>query len=216
MNQKKKGFSLASLLLEDIVFSKNRFLHVLMLTFVIYWVYLSLSPYREYNWWLENVLTIITVIALVFTFRYLRFTNLSYLLIILFLSLHTYGAHYSYTTTPIDEWIRHYFEVERNQFDRVVHFSFGLFLVYPVYEFVKKGMGIAGTWRYILAIIFIFAAGSFYELIEMWVAGIVAPEIGLDFVGFQGDVWDAQKDMALALYGSMITMFITFLGRKKK
>jgi putative membrane protein len=205
--------SLLGLLFSEICFKKNWFLHLLILFFSVYWISLSISPYSQFNWWLENVLTIITILVLIFTNRYLSFNNLSYLLIVFFLALHTYGAHYSYTTTPIDEWLLRLFEFDRNQYDRIVHFSFGLFLVYPLYEFVQKKVNASRFWLFALPILFIFSAGSFYELIEMWVAHIVAPEIGLNFVGFQGDVWDAQKDMALALYGSIFTMGIIVLLR---
>jgi putative membrane protein len=204
---------LFGLLLSEICFKKNWFLHLLILVFSLYWIALSISPYAQFNWWLENVLTIITILVLICTYKYIIFSNLSYLMIVFFLALHTYGAHYSYTTTPIDEWLLRLFEFERNQYDRIVHFSFGLFLVYPLYELVHKSMNVSRFWLYALPILFIFAAGSFYELIEMWVAHIVAPEIGLNFVGFQGDVWDAQKDMALALYGSILTMVIFWVLR---
>lgn len=187
----------------------------MLLLFSLYWIILSIEPYSAYNWWLENTLTLLLLLVLALTYRRFKFNNLSYLLIFLFLALHTYGAHYSYTTTLIDEWMIHLFEFERNHYDRIVHFSFGLLLTYPVYEFVHKTMNVTSFWQYTLPIIFIFSAGSFYELIEMWVAHIVAPEIGLNFVGFQGDVWDAQKDMALALYGSMATIGVILAGKRK-
>jgi putative membrane protein len=103
---------------------------------------------------------------------------------------------------------------DRLNFDRVVHLSFGLLLAYPIWEVLRRSAGVRGGWSYVLAVVTVLAAGAFYELLEMWIAQVLAPDIGDAFVGTQGDIWDAQKDMALAMYGAIAAMTVTGLRRR--
>lgn len=198
-----------------IPFKKNLSLQLMIIGYFCFWTWLAINPVHRFNWFLENLLVILTVIMLVFTYRLFSFTNVSYLCIVLFLSLHTIGAHYTYSTTPIDQLLNDIFQFERNHYDRVVHFCFGLFIAYPTFEFYVRIAGFGRKWAYLLAVVTILSFGAFYELIEMWVAQIVAPEIGTMFLGTQGDQWDTQQDMALALYASIITMVIAFIVQRQ-
>jgi putative membrane protein len=90
-----------------------------------------------------------------------------------------------------------------------VHFTFGLLIAYPGFEFMRRVVGIMKVWSYFFTIIVILAMGAFYELIEIWISNIVAPGQGALFIGLQGDSWDTQHDISSAMYGAIITMVIT-------
>lgn len=188
-----------------------KLLTVVISLFVILSVAMGLHPYNRFDWMLENLLIWCTLFVMVVTFRFFTLSTVSYIMIFLFLSLHTIGAHYSYTTNALDELLIHLFGLERDPYDRVVHFSYGLLLANPIRELVIRMMGISHKWSYICSPMIVLASGAFYELIEMWVAFIVAPEMGTLFLGTQGDPWDTQHDMALAMYGSVITMGVTWI-----
>jgi putative membrane protein len=142
---------------------------------------------------------------------YFRLSNLSYTLITIFLVLHVIGSHYTYAEVPFGDTLQRWFDSDRNLYDRLVHFSFGLLLAYPVREVFVRITRARGVWSFYLPIELTLAFSAIYELMEWAAAVVVAPEAGLAFLGAQGDVWDAQKDMALAGLGSILTMLITFL-----
>jgi putative membrane protein len=192
-----------------IPFRSNRLLQALLIGYAVLWLVMAIEPYSRFNWFLENLLIFAAVIATVGTYYRFTFSNLSYVLTTIFILLHTIGAHYSYNTTPVDAWLHELFQFQRNGYDRIVHFSYGLLLAYPIKELVVRVVAPRGSWAYILSPVIVLASGAFYELIEMWVALIVAPEIGILFLGTQGDPWDTQHDMELALYGAAIAMLIT-------
>ena len=130
----------------------------------------------------------------------------SYTLITVFLILHTIGAHYSYHT-PLDRWL----SFKRAYFDRVVHFSFGFCFLLPVYQIIRFSQPIRRLAAILFANICLLAASSMYELMEVWVVSFVAPKEGALFLGLQGDPWDAQHDMQIALIGSVIaSIFLLF------
>jgi putative membrane protein len=196
-------------------FSSNRWLQGMIAVYAVFWICMAVSPYDRFDWVLENLLIWLTLMVLLLTYRWFAFDNLSYLLLGIFLSLHTLGAHSSYAVAPLDEVMRAAFGFQRNNYDRIVHFCFGLLLAYPIREFAVRVMQIKGRWSYVHPVVIVLASGAFYELIEMWVAQIVAPDIGAVFLGSQGDPWDAQHDMEVALYGAMIAMLITYMFKKR-
>ena len=124
-----------SLWRDDQRFVENRWLQIGLLAYAICWGLLAMEPYSVFNWWLENLLIIAAAAGLVSTYRYFKFNNFSYVLILLFITLHTVGAHYSYNTTPLDRWLNATFHYERDHYDRTVHFSFGLLIAYPAHEY---------------------------------------------------------------------------------
>jgi putative membrane protein len=196
-------------------FKSNRLLHLVMIFYVAFWILMAIEPYSRFDWLLENLLIFAALVLVAATYRRFVFSNLSYILTALFLALHTLGAHYSYSGTPFDDWLHWLFHTERNGYDRVVHFCYGLLLAYPVKELIVRKLRLNGFSGFWLSPVIILASGAFYELIEMWVAFIVAPEIGTLFLGTQGDVWDTQHDMELALYGSVIAMFFAAAANKR-
>ena len=182
----------------------------LFVFYLLSWLYLAIEPIDRSDWLLNNLLVFITLPLLIYSYRYFRFSNISYILITLFMLLHAIGAHYSYTFTPFGDWLKEMLNLNRNHYDRIVHFSFGLLLAYPLKELLDRVVKVPGLWSYSFSPLFIVAFSAIFEVIEAIVAEAVSPELGMMFLGSQGDIWDAQKDILVALYGSALTMAITY------
>lgn len=190
-------------------FRHNHLLQGLFGWYILIWGLLAISPVDRRDWFLENILALLLVGILVATHRSFPFSDLSYVLITLFLTLHAIGAHYTYAEVPFGFSMKSLFELERNHFDRVAHFASGLLLTYPIRELFVRQAQIRGGWTYVLPVVTLLALSGFFEVIESWVAQIVSPELGDAYLGTQGDIWDAQKDMTAALCGSILSMGIT-------
>jgi putative membrane protein len=185
----------------------------------------AIRPPHPGDFLLEHAFTVAFVIFLCWNHTRFRLSNLSYTLIFVFLCLHVVGAHYTYAEVPYEQWLRALggwfgaddfslralFGFERNHYDRLVHFSFGLTMAYPVRELFIRIVQVRGFWGYYLPLDVMMSFSLIYELIEWGVAEIVAGDIGPSYLGTQGDVWDAQKDMALATLGGLIAMTATAL-----
>lgn len=197
----------------------RRYLLILGILFGILWCVLAIHPYDRKDWLLENALVLAAVIVLGVFHRRLLFSRVSYTLIFLFMCLHQIGAHYTYAQVPYDAWFEHLtgrtfnslVGWERNNFDRVVHFSYGLLLAYPVREIFLRVVNVKGFWGYFLPLDLTMSTSMLYELIEWGAASAFGGELGQAYLGTQGDVWDAHKDMALASLGAVIAMGITAL-----
>ena len=132
--------------------------------------------------------------------------------------LHQVGAHFSYAEVPYDAWFesltgRSFNEMvgwERNNFDRVVHFSYGLLLAYPIREVFLRVADVRGFWGYFLPLDLTMSTSMLFELIEWLAAEVFGGDLGQAYLGTQGDVWDAHKDMALASLGALIAMLVTY------
>ena len=191
-------------------FRSNRVLQGLVLWLIVLWIITAINPLYPRDWLLENLLVFIWSALLIFTYRWFRFSTLSYALFIVFLSLHLVGAHYTYAETPFGFWLQDLFAFERNHYDRIVHFAFGLLIAYPMREILLRQSGIVVTWSYFLTINCVLAFSAFYEVLEVIAAAIVSPELGDAYLGTQGDEWDAQKDAFLAFLGSIVAMLVTW------
>jgi putative membrane protein len=195
----------------------RQFLLLLTALLAIEFVILAIEPHDRKDWMLENALVVLFVAAMVATYRKLTLSRISYFLIFVFLSLHLIGAHYTYSLVPYDEWFRavtgsslnELLGWERNNFDRVVHFSYGLLLAYPVREVFLRVARLRGFWGYLFPLDITMSTSMLYELIEWGAAGVFGGELGQAFLGTQGDIWDAHKDMALASCGALIAMMVT-------
>jgi putative membrane protein len=184
---------------------ENRFLPIAVGVYVVFWIGLAIKPLDRSDWLLENLLIFLTAAVLGGTYRWFRLSNISYALILIFLAFHTIGAHYTYAKVPAGFWLKDWLHLSRNHYDRVIHFAFGLLLLYPVGELLLRRAGARSTWAPWLAATALWALSSFFEIIEAIIAQIVAPELGIAYLGTQGDIWDAQKDMACAFIGAVIT-----------
>jgi len=197
--------------------SHRRFATTLGLLFLAVAVALAIAPYNRADWMLENALTVIFAVALVASYRHLPLSRISYTLIFLFLCLHQVGAHYTYAKVPYDAWtvaltsgsLNELFGWERNHFDRLTHFCYGLLLAYPIREVFLRIADARGFWGYFLPLDFTMSTSMLFELIEWAAVGVFGGELGQAYLGTQGDIWDAHKDMALASLGALIAMSVT-------
>jgi putative membrane protein len=195
-------------------FSRNRLLQVLGGWYAVVWIVTAIGPHDRTDWFLENLLVVAALAVLIGTYRAFALSDLSYLLITAFMTLHAVGAHYTYAQVPLGFWIQETFGFARNHFDRIVHFSFGLLMAYPIREVFLRVANARGFWAYYLPLDVTLAFSALYEIVEMVVATMVAPGTGDAWLGTQGDVWDPQKDMGLAALGALLCMCLTALIRK--
>jgi putative membrane protein len=186
----------------------------LLATYLVLWAVLAVDPVDRRDWMLENVLAVGTFGLLIGTYRRFRFSDLSYILIALFMALHAVGAHYTYEHVPAGDWLRGAFDHERNHFDRLTHGAFGLLLTYPVREVFMRLVHVRGFWSHYFAVTTITALSGLFEILEAWVAQVVSPELGTLYLGTQGDIWDAQEDMTAVLAGSLLCTVLTVLARR--
>jgi putative membrane protein len=197
--------------------SHERYFLVLAGLFLLVFAGLAIDPSDRSDWALENALVVPAAVFLFATRRTLPFSRVSYTLVFVFLCLHEVGAHYTYAEVPYDRWFesltgRSFGSLvgwERNNFDRVVHFSFGLLLAYPIREVFVRVARSKGFWAYYLPLDVTMAFSMAFELIEWAAASIFGGDLGVAYLGTQGDVWDAHKDMLLATLGAIVAMAVT-------
>jgi len=198
---------------------RDRVLMLLGLFFAIEWLVLAIAPYDRADWMLENVLVVVAVVAIIVSRRHMMLSRVSYVLIFVFLCLHEVGAHYTYAEVPYDRGFEALFGVslnalmgwERNHFDRLVHFLYGLLLAYPIREIYLRVAEVRGFWGYFLPLDLTASTSMMFELFEWLAAELVGGDLGMAYLGTQGDVWDAHKDMALATLGALAAMLATLL-----
>jgi putative membrane protein len=192
---------------------------ILFITFLVYWVLIAINAKYLDGWISENALVVPFLIIIFFVHKWFKFSKLSYSLIFTFMVLHVMGSHYTYSEVPLGYWMSEFFGLERNHFDRVVHFSFGFLWAYPMREIFRRIADAKGFWAFWIPVELVLALSCVFELIEWVFAVIFGGDLGIAYLGTQGDIWDAQKDMALAGLGSIIAMLITagiiiYLDRK--
>ena len=199
--------------------SYRRYTTFLSLLFIIEWSLLAINPHDRADWALENVLVLVAVISMVAIHKSVRLSSVSYTLIFVFLCLHVVGAHYTYSEVPYNQWtiaaggkgLDELLGWERNQFDRIVHFLYGALLVYPFRELFLRLSGARGFWDYLLPLTVIMSTSMIFELIEWFAAELFGGDLGIAYLGTQGDVWDAHKDMALSTIGAVaVIIFVAF------
>jgi putative membrane protein len=190
--------------------SRRSYLWVLGVLYAIWWVAMAISPLDRSDWYMENALVVLGVALLVFTYKSFPLSRISYTCIFVFMVLHALGAHYTYAMVPYQEWFPS-LAGGRNMFDRLVHFAYGLLLAYPIREMFLRIGNVRGFWGYFLPLDLTMSTSMLYELIEWGAAVTVGKELGAAYLGTQGDIWDAHKDMALASLGALIAMVVTAL-----
>lgn len=184
--------------------------------FATLWVALAIAPIDRSTWWLENALLIAGASVLVGTRRTLPLSGSSYSMLFVFFCLHAIGAHYTYSLVPYDEMLsslsgsslNETLGLQRNHYDRLVHLAYGLLLALPLRELLMLHAGVRGFWSYFLPIDIVASSSLAYELIEWGAALAYGGDLGIAFLGTQGDEWDAHRDMALASLGGLLTMLL--------
>ena len=197
----------------------NRYLLVLTVILAVEWLVLAISPHDRADWALENVIVLLLVIVLASTYKKFPLSRISLTFIFVFLMLHEVGAHYTYANVPYDQWWQQLFGYslnerlgfERNNFDRLIHFCYGLFLAYPIREVFIRIADVKGFWGYFLPFDLTMSTSMMFELFEWGAAEFFGGDLGMAYLGTQGDIWDAHKDMALASLGALIAMLVTAL-----
>lgn len=194
--------------------SENRWLQGFLVIFFSIWISTLIGTSDIGNWVLENALVIIFLVFLTLTYRHYQFSDLSYLLICVYLCLHVYGSKYTYAENPFGYWLQSTLGTARNPYDRLVHFSFGFLLAYPMREACLTWLRFPVWVSWALPIEITLSISGMYELIEWAVADLFFPAQGAAYLGTQGDIWDAQKDMALATLGAVLATTIVSIIKK--
>jgi len=175
--------------------------------FALEFLLLAWSPYDRSDWLLENLIAVPFAVAILLARRRVPFSSAAWVLVFAFLALHEIGSHYTYSRVPWMEWSRALLgwapAWERNHYDRALHLGFGLLLTVPVAQLLGAAPVVRPWLRYGLAVCVMATSSGIYELLEWLAARVVDPDLGIAFLGAQGDIWDAQKDMSLALGGSL-------------
>jgi len=154
--------------------SHKKYLLILAILFLFEWLFLAIEPFDRKDWALENALVVAFVIFIAMSFKKLPLSRISYTLIFIFLVIHEIGAHYTYAEVPYDAWfesltgtsLNHLLGWERNNFDRVVHFIYGLLLAYPIREFYFRVADADGFWGYFLPLDLTMSTSMLFELFE--------------------------------------------------
>ena len=194
--------------------ARNYWLWSFILLFGIVWADSFVGTTDTANWLLENTLTFLFVIFLVASYRKFKFSDLSYLLICIYLCLHVYGSKYTYAENPLGYYLKDIFSTNRNHYDRIVHFSFGFLLAYPMRELFLRWFQYPKLVSWILPIEITLSISAFYELIEWAVADIFFKAQGDAYLGTQGDIWDAQKDIFLAFSGAILATTVVSVVKR--
>jgi putative membrane protein len=193
----------------------ERYPAVLLLAFGAIWTALAVAPWYRQDWLLENILVFVAVPLLAATSRTLRFSNGAYTCLFVFFVLHEIGAHYTYSEVPWREWLHLQGpgttpeSAGRNHYDRFVHFSYGVLMFPAVWELFTARANPQRIWRYIMPVAFLMAHSVIYELVEWGAAEIFGGDLGVAYLGTQGDEWDAQKDMGMAVAGTLVGLLLT-------
>jgi putative membrane protein len=187
---------------------------LLLALFLAWWLVLAIAPVYRQDWLLENLLVFIAIPLLVLTYGRLRLTNTAYTSLFVFFVLHELGAHYTYSEVPYDSWaqalsgrtLSELFGLERNHYDRLVHFLYGLLIAPAAIELLDARAPQRGVWRWLVPLLFMVSHSTVYELVEWGAAEIFGGDLGQAYLGTQGDVWDGQKDSALAAFGALVSV----------
>ncbi len=191
-------------------------LRTYMVVFAALWAWTLFSTSDMSNWVIENILTVGFVGMLIGTYRKFRFSDLTYALAFVYICLHVHGAHHTYAEAPAGYWLKDVLGTDRNPYDRIVHFSFGFLLAYPMRDYFMNRFQWPTWVCWVLPVEITLSFSGMYELIEYGVADIFFPHLGTNYLGTQGDPWDAQKDMALAFSGAIIALVLTAVVKRSR
>ncbi len=181
----------------------------LVAIFLLFWIVLAVNPVDPGIWALENILVVTVFPVVLWLDKRYHFNNWTYLSLTVFVILHLFGAHITYNEMIYFTWFSDWFGWERNYYDQVIHFLFGLMVFVPFFE-IFYHQGISRRLSYLIAFLFISSAGAWYELLEwMTIVLLCKQPVETCFEAItQGDIWDAQKDIAYAIIGSIIALLL--------
>jgi putative membrane protein len=186
--------------------SRLEFPHWLAIAFIIFFIVLAIDPVSRTVWIAEIIPAVIVFGLLAGSYSRFRFSNTAYALMAFWMFWHTIGGHYTFANVPFD-WFSELIGSERNHFDRVGHFSVGFYAFAAAEWLLRKG-----HCRYWLANLFslllVMGIAAAYEIIEWWYAVLEGGDAGIEFLGSQGDIWDAQQDMLADTLGALAALLL--------
>jgi putative membrane protein len=181
----------------------------LLAVYGVVWLALAIDPVYRKDWLLENAIVFVAVPLIAATARRLRFSDFAYTCLFVFFVFHAIGAHYTYSLVPYGDWWQSLTgEVleGRNHYDRLVHFLYGLLVTPAAVELFAHYGRYSRAWAFLFPWMFMAGHAVLYELIEFAAAVAFGGDLGQAYLGTQGDIWDGQKDMAIALAGTTIML----------
>jgi putative membrane protein len=179
-----------------------------LFTYFAVFIWSASNPKDLFTWFLEVFPAIIALIVLGFTYNKFRFTPLVYTLILIHCIILMVGGHYTYAQVPLFDFVKEFFNQDRNNYDKLGHFAQGFIPAMIAREIIiRKNIIPIEAWRNFFIVCFCLAFSAFYELIEWWVA-ILANNSADDFLGTQGYIWDTQSDIFWALTGSIMALIL--------
>ena len=188
---------------------------VLLALYLIEFAVLAIRPVSRPTWISENATVLCIVVPLAWMYlRGIRFSNAAYLFMAVLVFLHTVGGHYTFARVPFG-WVTDWLGAERNHFDRLAHFTVG-FYAYAILEFIEvRRLGSKRSFNVVAALSMILAVAALFEIFE-WIYAVSAdPVSGAEFLGSQGDVWDAQKDMLADGLGAAVACAVYAVVHRK-
>lgn len=181
--------------------------------YILIWIIMAINPKYPEDWLLENILVFLFFPFVLWSDIKYKYTLLSIFFLLIFASLHSLGSHFTYAQMEYFNFITQFFGFERNHFDRVVHFLFGLLVFRILFEIITVySNSVKSSLFFTFSLVVCIA--TIYELLEWLAAVTFYPELGMAFLGTQGDIWDAHKDTLLACIGAFIN--IIFYKHYKK
>lgn len=184
----------------------------LLTVLVIVIIWSGIHPPSQSYWLLENSPIFVAILTFFLFSRFIKLSNFSYTLIVIYLIFPLITSRYGLTGVPFGQIIGEWMGTTRNMYDRLTHFAFGFMGFYPVLEFVNYATKKEGWWNYYTAFATIVALGAIYEIFE-WLAFLtVNPALGNTFFGAQGDIFDTQKDMVMNTIGAIIALVIAVIA----
>ncbi|WP_051261785.1 DUF2238 domain-containing protein [Desulfovibrio inopinatus] len=194
--------------------SPSRLPFVLAIAYVVWWVVLAIDPVSRTVWWAENIPVMVVFALLLMTYRHFQFSRTAYVLMAIWLFWHTLGGHYTFAAVPFD-FVTETFGFARNHFDRIGHFAVGLY-AFAITEWLLRCRLAHKTVAYLFGLFAIMAVAAGYEIIEWWYAALEGGDAGIAFLGSQGDIWDAQKDMFADTLGALFSLALYAVLSSKK
>ena len=193
---------------------KQYFPHLLAAIYVVFFIALGISPVSREVWVAEITPVVIIFTLLVVTFTTFRFSNTAYALLSIWIFWHTVGGHYTFANVPFG-WMSDILGSERNHFDRIGHFVIG-FYAFAMAEWLLRKRLCGLKLALVFSLFFIMSVAAAFEIIEWWYAVLEGGEAGVEFLGSQGDIWDAQKDMLSDTLGAIASLMLFCVIRPDK
>lgn len=191
---------------------KNRLLTLLSINYIAILAFSMISPASWAVWTAEIIPVVLAFLLIVLTYQKFQFSNTAYLFMFVWLFMHTIGAKYTFAEVPFD-WFNNLIGSERNHYDRVAHYSIG-FWAYPIAEYLYRKGHASLVISSLFGLFAIMSVAAAYEIIEWWYADLAGGDEGIAFLGSQGDIWDAQRDMLCDTLGA-VTALGVFLYKYK-